>query len=124
MEASYRTTQKEQDESMNLTPQQRVANGVKLLNEEMPGWYNKINLNTLRVQSSFSCPLGQLFGDYLAGINQLLDNPHVAEDLSTEPFSIFPSVKYGFFARRYFDDEDFNALTEEWKKAVEIERNQ
>ena len=60
----------------------------------------------------------KIFGDYFEGITQLLQSPHLPKR------GVFPSVEYGFFGKSYFDDEDFNALTEEWKKAVRLARGE
>lgn len=42
----------------------KVANGVKLLDEKVPGWWKAgvIDLETLEMKSCFNCMLGQLFG--------------------------------------------------------------
>ena len=40
----------------------RVANGVKLLDERVPGWWRVINLDRLQMEDCTQCMLGQLFG--------------------------------------------------------------
>lgn len=42
---------------------ERVANGVTLLDEKVPGWWRAINLEQLQMESCTHCMLGQLFGD-------------------------------------------------------------
>ncbi len=39
-----------------------VAEAAKLLDEKVPGWYNKIDTHKLNMDSCYSCILGQLYG--------------------------------------------------------------
>lgn len=50
----------------------RVAAGATLLDEEYPGWAQRVNLGQLNLRNQCSCVLGQLSGsDYFAGLRQL-----------------------------------------------------
>jgi hypothetical protein len=42
--------------------EQKVASGVKVLDEKVPGWWKVIDLDTLKMDSCTNCMLGQLFG--------------------------------------------------------------
>ena len=44
-----------------MNTQDFVNAGVALLNEKMPGWYCKLDLEELDISSSDKCVLGQLF---------------------------------------------------------------
>lgn len=44
------------------TPASLVAEGVKLLDERVPGWWRVINLEELHMADCTVCVLGQLFG--------------------------------------------------------------
>jgi hypothetical protein len=48
---------------MNLTPEQRVANGAAWLDEDRPGWESKIDLARLDIASGIDCICGQVFAD-------------------------------------------------------------
>lgn len=48
-----------------------VVEGAKLLDEVMPGWAEKINLDTLNMDLRARCILGQLFGNYSVGLQTL-----------------------------------------------------
>lgn len=55
-------------ESREATHQQRVANGVRLLDAERPDWWKVIDLSTLDINSAETCILAQLHdGDYIIG---------------------------------------------------------
>ena len=41
---------------------QRVAEGVKVLDEKVPGWWKVIKLDDLKMSDCHTCMLGQLFG--------------------------------------------------------------
>lgn len=47
---------------------QRVDNGVAALDAKAPGWRSKIDGERLRLSSHVQCVLGQVFGDYEAGL--------------------------------------------------------
>lgn len=44
-----------------------VAKGAALLDEVMPGWADRIDLDTLAFPSCDHCVLGQLYGHYVNG---------------------------------------------------------
>lgn len=43
---------------------ERVKAGAKFLDKKIPGWYNKIDLETLQMYDCMTCILGQLYYDY------------------------------------------------------------
>jgi hypothetical protein len=47
---------------MRWTVKGRVANGARWLDENFPGWEDRINLNTLRLDDGELCICGQVFG--------------------------------------------------------------
>lgn len=54
-----------------LIIEQRVSNGVALLDEHKPGWRDLVNVYTLDMESTESCILGQVFGEYIKGASAL-----------------------------------------------------
>lgn len=46
----------------------------QLLDKDMPGWFNKINLDKLNMHEPKNCILGQVYGDYFDGKMKLLKN--------------------------------------------------
>lgn len=54
------------------TVAERVQKGARLLDRTRPGWERLINLNDLRLESTCNCVLGQLYGDYGKGVEELL----------------------------------------------------
>jgi hypothetical protein len=49
----------------------RVAQGAALLDAEVPGWAQRIDLPSLSMRDGSHCVLGQLFGDYFNGTSTL-----------------------------------------------------
>lgn len=100
---------------MNLTPQQRVANGIQLLNEKVPGWIDKINLEKLNILHYWNCVLGQVIGGYNEGLRKF--------GLTQQE-----GIQHGFFADNVehatLYERDAQLLTEEWKKAVRLARGE
>lgn len=45
--------------------------GAELLDEQYPGWFWKVDTGTLMMETTKCCVLGQLYGDYHAGIFEL-----------------------------------------------------
>lgn len=51
-----------------LDPDRRaVRRGAKLLDREKPDWFKLVDLDRLNLDSSLTCILGQVYGDYYAG---------------------------------------------------------
>lgn len=48
-----------------------VLRGAELLDANVPGWHRKIDLEELNMGSALSCILGQLYGNYWTGIEEL-----------------------------------------------------
>lgn len=46
----------------DTTLQEKVHRGAKVLDQVIPGWEKRVNLETLRMGSATLCMLGQLFG--------------------------------------------------------------
>ncbi len=53
----------------------KVQKGVAWLDETQPGWYNRIALDELRLESSRHCICGQLFGDYMSRPLEVGESP-------------------------------------------------
>lgn len=87
-------------------PYDAVARGVALLDEKAPGWRGAINLSELDVSDFYSCPLGQIGGDFVDGaklVGLVLGDPSIAE--------------HGF----YLDDGEwgtFEELNAAWREAI------
>lgn len=45
----------------------RVRAGIALLDEKVPGWHERIDLDRFAMNSCDRCVLGQLFGGFVAG---------------------------------------------------------
>ena len=95
-----------------------VARGAMLLDEHKPGWERKIT-KPVRVSSVFLCPLGQVYGNFHAGINSLR--------------TACPAHHYGFNAGPgrgllfWKDDPSFRELDMAWnhlltRRAIERSR--
>jgi hypothetical protein len=99
----------------------RVAQGAALLDFKVPGWEQRINLDTLDIQMTTACVLGQVFGDhvdpYEYGADYLL--LHDAYQHPDAPVM----VAHGFAAPDTLHDPDVEAtvwadLTAEWKRVI------
>lgn len=77
----------------------KVARGIALLDDRMPGWRQRIDLDLLDMSSCDFCILGQLFGDY--------DDGFVALGLDR-------GCPYGFDD----EDEDYLELARTWDRAL------
>lgn len=74
--------------------------GVELLDREMPDWWERVNPENLHIESSRECVLGQLYGDYGSGMEEL---------------NIPDGVKYGFFGETM---DAIKVLNEKWKGEI------
>jgi len=93
----------------------RVARGAALLDERMPGWDQRINLDRLDLHSPCRCILGQIFpassrdGGYWDGIKEL--------GLASWGPDPGGAEAYGFTTAR-----NFQMLTAEWRRVIGARR--
>lgn len=61
---------------MFFTPASRITAGAKLLDRNVSGWEDRIDLDKLDLSTHDCCMLGQLFGSYSKGLEDLnIGNP-------------------------------------------------
>jgi len=89
------------------TVAERVARGAALLDERIPGWWQRINLPELDMRCN--CIIHQLFnGSYLRAVEDDLGLPNGADD-----------TDHGFLWR---SDSEVRALDAEWVRLIESRR--
>jgi len=86
-------------------PKRRVSAGATLLDKRFPGWYKHINLQRLDILNCDRCILGQLYGNYSYGKQEI-------------GLGIMSSGWYGFHPDP-FRVEETKRL---WAQAVEARR--
>jgi hypothetical protein len=118
----------------DLTIEQRVANGVAWLDENVPGWLDRIELPTLDMKSDCRCVIGQVVGKYNriiedSGSARLLDNVRLIsfEEAARLGFDAVERVSArgdfgaGESENLAFADE-FAALQSEWTRVIAARR--
>lgn len=71
---------------------ERVSRGASMLDRQMPGWAERINVGTLKIEGCTDCILGQVYGEFGKGAFQLLYDP-------TTPCDLYGlAIEYGFGA--------------------------
>lgn len=99
----------------------RVARGVALLDEKVPGWVDRVDVEQLDVSNGLTCVLGQLFLTYSSGRAKLdLDEVQAAEhgfQLRFPKGSTLADLVTVLAAA--FGDE-YPALTREWQRVIGV----
>lgn len=90
-------------EDRDRTVNERVAEGVTLLDQHRPGWAGLLDLDQLDIVSTTFCVLAQLFGDYWAGKTAL--------GIEDEE-----GWRYGFDSPMFKDDAE--EVEDAWREAV------
>jgi hypothetical protein len=113
---------------IELSIAERVAAGVKYLDENVHDWLDKIELTELDMASDCSCVIGQVIGMY----DMVLDEHPFFDKAPVRLISMEEGARLGFdstgrAATR--DDsgdtqyaEEFAALQYEWKRAIRARR--
>lgn len=65
---------------MDISIDHRVANGARLLDERNPRWFTMVNLEIFNIASVYTCILGQIYGDFVAGCRELGIEPNRAAE--------------------------------------------
>lgn len=86
----------------------RIAEGVKLLNQERPGWLEKIDLGELDMGNPLCCIIGQVDGDYET--SELVESNKAS---AAWGFTLFGETR-----------SNWGTLTEEWKQKILALRSQ
>lgn len=88
-----------------------VMNGVELLDNKFPEWKELVDLDKLDIENCDNCILGQLFGDYIAGLDTLRIGQHKAYifgfNVDTS-FDVVPDPNLG----------DYLNLKNHWQKTI------
>lgn len=96
---------------------ERVAAGAAWLDQNRPGWDDRIDLTRLILSSPCQCILGQLDGDY----DQVPEIASGEIDPLALGFNADPrSAGTGRWSERVVDD--FLALESEWKRVINVRR--
>ena len=88
------------------TIETRVARGAARLDQDLPGWENKVGLERLDIISVDTCILGQCYGTYSDGLLKLRIDVSRARALGFHPRS----------------RSEAQALRESWRHFVEARR--
>lgn len=96
-----------------------VERGAKLLDERHPDWVGEVNLDDLEMDSIFQCILGQIYGSFAAGMEELFgeDDLNIHDQLAFE---------HGFDAD-WVDEHDYHRFQElhaAWEEEIEERRGQ
>ena len=101
--------------------QARVERGAAYLDEIDPGWYRRIDPDTLELSSGRACVLGQLHGEFRRGLSRT----HLL-DLSSAPRANLSPVAYGFRCVQGVpndvQDQDYALLNQAWHTAIRERR--
>lgn len=107
-----------------LTVEQRVANGVELLDREVPDWWRQISASELNIFSCTRCVLGQLFGVYSNAPENFRWRGD--DDLDWTDNYIAPSRGFDVSAAAAGTaeavDRDGAKLAEEWRRVIGARR--
>jgi len=98
-------------DSVEVTDEKHVADGARYLDLNAPGWFRSIDLNRLNMSNPCCCVVGQLFGSFAVGLEQLDVDSTEDED-----------VALGFDRPDplYLDySNNLAALTPIWKREIE-----
>lgn len=98
----------------------RIAKGVALLDQKRPGWENEISLVELDLKDPNDCVLGQVYGSFGTGANDLKLVACVCSMCRASAFEV-SAASCGFDLDSEMTGEAllaWNELTEAWKHAI------
>lgn len=109
-----------------ITAREVVQRGAKLLDGYQKDWYLNIELDNLLMSSCSLCVLGQVFGEFDAGVVELEDA--MVAVLQTQEVSLRvdqeyivehnPAVLFGFDRDSFVGNFTFIDLQEEWEDEI------
>jgi hypothetical protein len=101
----------------------QVAKGMKLLDERVPGWMEKVELSELDLGSDCACILGQTSiqlggSSYSYGEAVRVLFPNTPPSYYRPPAAV---IEHGFYAS---NPDDYPALTQAWNNAIVARRRE
>lgn len=101
---------------------ERVERGAALLDKHNPDWYMAVSLQGLRMSSCSECVLGQLYGDYGAGLDKVM--PGHTLDTGDYGFMLTPEQlkEFAGWANETGRTAAWDELRSEWTRAIVIRR--
>lgn len=84
----------------------RVARGIEILNDRDPDWREMIDAAILDMSDAWLCILGQRFGEYTQGLDELAPGPGIDHGAW--------AISHGFEDANGF----YGELTATWKMAL------
>jgi hypothetical protein len=94
----------------------RVAEGARYLDDEDPGWYQRVDPETLELSDGRCCVLGQLHGEYRRGLLRTLINASSAPRASLSPTALGFQCVQG--VNPAAQDDDYRHLTRAWTAEI------
>ncbi len=94
-------------------PYDAVARGMALLDEKVPGWRERIELRDLDMTDCQLCVLGQIFGDYMDGLDEVLPEALIALGRDIEADAGFELLHAGRDATGRYA-----VLADAWREAI------
>lgn len=93
------------------TIEQRVNLGIQLLDREVPGWQDHLDLAILDISSTSSCPISQLYNGYEEGAREL----GIWDNLEAQ-------IEFGFDGNSKLEiyETECQQLTDEWKRQLGV----
>lgn len=88
----------------------RVQRGIVFLDKQKPGWHCDINVDKIDMSHSDSCILGQLFGNYEDGLDEL--------ELEHDE-----AVNYGLTIDEQDEQDECEDWGDDWEDEVIIHNN-
>jgi uncharacterized protein YfkK (UPF0435 family) len=104
-----------QEDLVKLTVDERVAAGAALLDQILPGWEGKINIEVLDIGDSDACILGQLF------------DGSVPEGVADFPVGFRTDQalhNLGVFSNHHYEMMDYHQLTDAWRVTIQDRLNE
>lgn len=115
----------------DLPLDERVERGALHLDEHIPGWANKINLERFQISSAENCVIGQLYGDYwnhtINKVAKIYPDRMSADDWncwgSDQKLDKF-AAHHGFMTDADPDrTADWDILQESWVRAIKARQS-
>lgn len=96
------------------TIETRVARGAALMDDKLPGWVERIDLDRLDLHSSCNCILGQEFADHEDVDGEVWTGYDAAQGAL---LNYADPAEYGFDLA-WSEAANFPILTAEWKRVI------
>lgn len=106
----------------DVNMRERAERGAALLDTVRPYWYESISIGALDISDCRTCVLGQVYGDYAAGLKELFPDASSFRSTASDGDELSANTTSDYYGYSMFDVSmmrgHWEKLTQAWRDII------